>query len=78
MAISPQPYGPYAIDEGLVEVVEPITRVRIHQKNTDKLIIAEVPVKNGRFDDEGDYQIAGGIPLPSGPGLRLITTSPLS
>lgn len=51
--------GPFAINEGLVKAVEPITRVRIHQKNTDKLIIAEVPVKNGRFDCEGDYQIAG-------------------
>ena len=51
--------GPFAIDEGLVKAVEPITTVRIHQKNTDKLIIAEVPVKNGRFDCEGDYRIAG-------------------
>ena len=51
--------GPFAIDEGLVKAVEPITTVRIHQKNTDKLIIAEVPVKNGGFDCEGDFQIAG-------------------
>jgi len=51
--------GPFAVDEGLVPAVEPITRVRIHQKNTDKLIIAEVPVKNGRFDEEGEYAIAG-------------------
>ena len=51
--------GPFAVDEGLVPAVEPITRVRIHQLNTDKLIIAEVPVKNGRFDEEGDYAIAG-------------------
>jgi hypothetical protein len=51
--------GPFAVDEGLVNAVEPITRVRIHQKNTNKLIIAEVPVKDGRFDDEGDYAIAG-------------------
>jgi len=51
--------GPFAVDEGLVKAVEPVTRVRIHQKNTNKLIIAEVPVKNGRFDEEGDYAIAG-------------------
>jgi 2-methylaconitate cis-trans-isomerase PrpF len=51
--------GPFAVDEGLVKAVEPITRVRIHQKNTNKLITAEVPVKNGRFNDEGEYQIAG-------------------
>jgi 2-methylaconitate cis-trans-isomerase PrpF len=47
------------VDEGLVKAVEPITRVRIHQKNTNKLITAEVPVKNGRFDHCGDYAIAG-------------------
>jgi 2-methylaconitate cis-trans-isomerase PrpF len=51
--------GPFAVDEGLVTAVEPVTRVRIHQKNTNKLIVAEVPVKNGRFDEEGDYEIAG-------------------
>ena len=59
--------GPFAVDEGLVPAVEPVTRVRIHQKNTDKLIIAEVPVKNGRFDEDGDYVIAG-VP---GTGARI-------
>jgi 2-methylaconitate cis-trans-isomerase PrpF len=51
--------GPFAVDEGLVPAVEPITRVRIYQKNTNKLITAEVPVKNGRFNEEGDYEISG-------------------
>lgn len=51
--------GPFAVDEGLVAAQEPITRVRIHQLNTDKLITAEVPVKNGRFDEKGSYSIAG-------------------
>lgn len=51
--------GPFAIDEGLVKAVEPVTRIRIHQKNTDKLIIAEVPVKDGQFHAEGNYSIAG-------------------
>jgi 2-methylaconitate cis-trans-isomerase PrpF len=51
--------GPFAVDEGLVPATEPITRVRIHQKNTDKLIVAEVPVKNGRFDENGNYSISG-------------------
>jgi hypothetical protein len=51
--------GPFAIDEGLVKAVEPITRVRIFQKNTRKLIIAEVPVKNGCFDEQGAYAISG-------------------
>jgi 2-methylaconitate cis-trans-isomerase PrpF len=51
--------GPFAVDEGLVKAVEPVTRVRIHQLNTNKLITAEVPVKDGRFDESGDYAIAG-------------------
>jgi len=51
--------GPYAVDQGLVKVIEPITRVRIHQKNTGKRIIVEVPVKDGRFNEAGDYAIAG-------------------
>jgi len=51
--------GPFAIDEGLVEAVEPVTEVKIYQKNTDKLIIAEVPVKDGRHDPTGDYAIHG-------------------
>jgi 2-methylaconitate cis-trans-isomerase PrpF len=51
--------GPFAVDEGLVKAVEPVTRVRIHQLNTNKLITADVPVKNGRFDEQGDYTIAG-------------------
>jgi methylitaconate Delta-isomerase len=51
--------GPFAVDEGLVKAVAPITRVRIHQLNTNKLITAEVPVKEGRFDAAGDYAIAG-------------------
>jgi hypothetical protein len=51
--------GPFAIDEGLVKAREPVTRVRIFQKNTRKLITAEVPVTGGCFDEEGDYAISG-------------------
>ena len=51
--------APFAIDEGFVEAREPITSVRIHQYNTDKLIIAEVQVKNGSFEESGDYAISG-------------------
>ena len=51
--------GPFAIDEGLVIVKEPITKVRIYQINTKKLIVAEVPVKNGLYNEQGDLAIAG-------------------
>ena len=51
--------GPFAVDEGLVAACEPITRVRIFQRNTRKLIVAEVPVAGGRFAEQGDYRISG-------------------
>ena len=51
--------GPFAIDEGMVAAIEPVTEVRIFQKNTNKLIIAEVPVKDGRHNPQGDYAIHG-------------------
>jgi len=51
--------GPFAIDEGLVDAVEPITRVRIHQTNTDSIIIGEVPVSGGKASVQGDYRIHG-------------------
>jgi 2-methylaconitate cis-trans-isomerase PrpF len=43
----------------LVNAEGPITTVRIYQKNTKKLIIAEVPVKDGLYNEEGDYAIDG-------------------
>jgi len=51
--------GPFAIDEGLVKAKEPVTTVRIYQVNTKKLIVAKVPVKNGSYNEEGDYAIDG-------------------
>lgn len=51
--------GPFAVDEGLVPVQEPVTRVRIYQENTKKRIIAEVPVENGQYNETGDYAIDG-------------------
>ena len=51
--------GPFAIDEGLVKVVEPVTSVRIFNTNTEKLIVAHVPVVGGKAAVEGDCVIAG-------------------
>lgn len=51
--------GPYAIDEGLVEPVEPMTEVHIFNTNTQKEIVEQVPVKNGRAVTEGDFAIDG-------------------
>lgn len=60
--------GPYAIDEGLVEAIEPMTYVRIFNTNTNKIIVAEVPVKEGRAATEGDFSIDG-VP---GTGARIV------
>lgn len=51
--------GPFAIEEGLVEPREGITTVRIYNTNTDAILIADVPVRNGIALAEGDVEIAG-------------------
>lgn len=51
--------GPFAIDEGFVKAVEPITTVRIHNTNTGKMLYAEVPVVDGRAKVLGDCKIDG-------------------
>jgi len=51
--------GPFAIDEGLVAPVEPTTTVRIYNTNTNALLIAEVPVRDGRAQVTGDFALPG-------------------
>ena len=59
--------GPFAIDEGLIPAVDPITPVRVLSTNTGKHYTAYVPVRDGRAETEGDYRIDGG----PGPGARI-------
>ncbi len=51
--------GPFAIDEGLVTAVEPVTVVRILNTNTNKIIEEHVRVENGRAMVHGDERIKG-------------------
>lgn len=51
--------GPFAIDEGLVTAREGVTRVRILNTNTRKLIIADVPTTGGVSRISGDLSIPG-------------------
>ncbi|MBP2626942.1 MAG: PrpF protein [Firmicutes bacterium] len=60
--------GPFAIEKGLVAVTEPITKVRIYNTNTKKVIEAEIPVKDGEVVTEGDYAIDG-VP---GTGAKIV------
>src|SRR5436309_15516080 len=56
--------GPYAIDEGLVPCQEPLTQVRFLNTNTGKVTVAHVDRRNGRFEPEGEYALAG-MPWPA-------------
>lgn len=59
--------GPYAIDEGMVEAVEPITVVRVLNTNTNKIIEEHVRVKDGHACVYGD-EVIKGVP---GTGSRI-------
>ena len=51
--------GPFAINAGLVEASSPVTVVRIYNTNTDKILIAHVPVRGARARVTGDFAIDG-------------------
>ena len=51
--------GTFAVDEGLVEIKEPVTVVRIYNTNTGKVIEEHVRVKNGRAMTTGGASITG-------------------
>jgi methylitaconate Delta-isomerase len=59
--------GPFAIDEGMIPAIEPVTPVRVLSTNTGKHYVAYVPVRAGQAETEGDYTIDG-VP---GPGARI-------
>jgi 2-methylaconitate cis-trans-isomerase PrpF len=51
--------GVYAVQEGLVLPAEPTTRVRIHNTNTGRVLLADVPVEAGEVAVEGDLAVDG-------------------
>ncbi|MCP3993205.1 MAG: 3-methylitaconate isomerase [Actinomycetia bacterium] len=51
--------GAYAVDEGLVTVTEPTTKVRIFNTNTNRILRADVPIHQGRAAVHGDLAIDG-------------------
>jgi len=59
--------GPFAIDEGLVKVEEPVTRVRMFCPMVDRYLAADVEARDGKSVYEGDFNI-GGVP---GAGSRI-------
>jgi len=51
--------GPFAIEKGLVKAADPVTKVRIYNTNTDKVIVSEVHTEGGRVVYQGGFAIAG-------------------
>lgn len=51
--------GLFAIDNNFVKAKEPVTKVRVYNTNTSKLLNVIVPVKYGYSVFEGDYSIPG-------------------
>ena len=53
--------APFAVEEGLVEITEPVTTVRLLNRNTDKRIDVTVPIdpETHTFAQDGDCKIAG-------------------
>ncbi len=56
--------APFAIHAGLVPAVEPLTHVRMWQRNLGQRIDAYVPVRHGRVLEQGAFQ-EDGVPFPS-------------
>src|SRR5699024_3180799 len=61
--------GPFALEEGLVQGHDPVTRVTLHNENTGTKIEAEVPTSNGTFRVDGKHVVDG---LP-GAGSPVVT-----
>lgn len=59
--------GAFAIYEGMVAPVEGVTSVRCYNTNLDRVLTIDVPVRNGRPVEEGDYVVPG-VP---GTGARI-------
>lgn len=66
--------GPYAIENHLVEITDPVTCVRILNTNTNKIIYSYVPTPNGEITYDGDCRISG-VPTP-GARIELQFRSP--
>jgi len=66
--------GPFAVDEGLVEVNEPFTIVKAFNTNTEKVVELKVPVENGKAATKGTYKFAG--VLGTAPELSLTFKDP--
>lgn len=51
--------GPFAVDEGLVDVADGEVLVRLHNTNSGKIIHARFTVEDGRAAVDGDFELQG-------------------
>ncbi len=51
--------GLFAVEEGMVEITSPITKVRVYNENTRKAMVIEVPTKDGVIDHSNQISIGG-------------------
>lgn len=51
--------GPFAIDHGMVPAAGDSVTVRIHNTNTNKILVAQVPLSGGQAAVAGDFSIPG-------------------
>jgi 2-methylaconitate cis-trans-isomerase PrpF len=67
--------GAFAVDEGLLDVGDPLTTVRIHNTNTSRILRAEVPIIDGAAAVTGDF-VVHGVPGSGAPiGLDFSATA---
>lgn len=60
--------GVYAIQEGLIEATDPVTRLRLFNTNLGRPLTIETPTRDGRPVERGDYAVPG-VP---GTGARIL------
>ena len=51
--------GAFAVYEGYVKPIEPMTQVRVFNTNLSRVLTIEVPVQEGRPLEQGDYSVPG-------------------
>ncbi len=51
--------GPFAVDEGLIEVADGEARLRLYNTNSDRIIESRFAVRNGLAVVEGDFRLSG-------------------
>jgi 2-methylaconitate cis-trans-isomerase PrpF len=63
--------GPFAIESGLIKAGDPLTRVRILNTNTGKILVEEVQTPGSQVNYQGDFGIPG-VPGTAAPVKVLV------